>query len=418
MEMDRMHTPLQSMETNDHHCSGVHPSTSSAGALRHKFHDTKTFHQHIAAPIKFDVIFTRDSLNIENSTICSVLDGEAGKKVMVFVDSGVVDAFPELPQKIVAYLHHYHYDLPVQPLIYPGGERVKDGWQHVNHMMDRMIDAHMCRHSFCVAIGGGALLDAVGFASSLVHRGIRLVRMPTTALSQDDSGVGVKNGINYAGVKNIIGAFSAPYAVINDFDFLRTLDAKLIGDGIAEAFKVAIIKDLDFFHYLEKNAKAIRDCHWPVIETVVERAAILHLHHIGKGGDPMERGEARPLDFGHWSAHKLESMSGYEISHGSGVAIGIAIDTVIAYRLNLVTDTERDRIIKAMKTAGLPIFTPLLEKRDQDGSLEVMEGLEEFREHIGGSLCITLPHGIGNRTDIRSLGRDLVEASIDFLKTR
>ena len=338
------------------------------------------------------------------------------KKVIVFIDSGVAEAFPDIIQKISGYLSKYGYKCPVSPLVYPGGEQVKDGWHYVRDMMERLLDAHLCRHSFCVAIGGGALLDAAGFAAAMVHRGIRLIRMPTTALSQDDSGVGVKNGINYNGVKNIIGTFAAPYAVINDFDFLRTLDAKVIGDGIAEAFKVAIIKDRNFFQYLEKNAYAIKQCHWPVIETVVKRAAILHLNHIGKGGDPMEKGEARPLDFGHWSAHKLEAMSGYDITHGSGVAIGVALDTVIACALNFITETERDRIIKALQTAGLPVFTPLIEKRDSNGSLEVLQGLEEFREHLGGSLCVTLPHGIGKRIEIHALEENLVEDAIDFIK--
>ncbi len=380
--------------------------------------DTEIIHQRISVPISFDLIFTRDSLNIENRAIWSVLKDGSGRKVMVFVDSGVADAFPGITGKISAYLAHYGCDCPVEPVVYPGGERVKNGWYHVRDMMERLLAAHLCRHSFCIAVGGGALLDAAGFAASMVHRGIRLIRMPTTALSQDDSGVGVKNGINFNGVKNIIGAFAAPYAVINDFDFLRTLDCRVIGDGMAEAFKVAIIKDAAFFMYLEKNAARIRDCDWGVIEPVVKRAAILHLNHIGQGGDPMEKGEARPLDFGHWSAHKLEAMSGYDISHGSGVAIGIALDTVIATGMGFITPMERDRIIKALAGAGLPVFHPLLTKRDAGDTLTVLRGLEEFREHLGGKLCITLPLGIGKRVEIHSMDDDRVEEAIKFLEKR
>ncbi len=402
----------------------INVKASEAGQVKARFGSEKLhssietpeiFHQRINTDINFDLIFTRDSLNVENPVLSSVLKGSASNKVMVFIDSGVAKAFPHIIHKISTYLHYYGFSCPLAPLVYPGGEKVKDGWHYVRDMMDRLLEAHLCRHSFCIAVGGGALLDAAGFAASMVHRGIRLIRMPTTALSQDDSGVGVKNGINYNGVKNIIGAFAAPYAVINDFDFLRTLDARVIGDGVAEAFKVAIIKDSEFFGYLEAYAREIKGCTWPVIEAVVKRAAILHLDHIGKGGDPMERGAARPLDFGHWSAHKLEAMSGYEISHGHGVAVGIALDSVIACMLGYITVTERDRIISALSTAGLPIFTRMLEKRNVRGSLEVLQGIEEFREHLGGSLCITMPKGIGDRIEIYELRHSLVENAIVFL---
>ncbi len=380
--------------------------------------DTEIIRQHISASLNFDLIFTSQSLDPANSALYSVMADSHSKQVTVFVDSGVASAFPHVTENMTAYLEHYGLKCVSPPVIYPGGEMVKNGWHYVMDMMNRLIQDRMCRHSFCIALGGGALLDAAGFAASMVHRGIRLIRMPTTALSQDDSGVGVKNGINYNGFKNLIGAFSPPFAVINDSDFLKTLPPVAIRDGLAEAFKVAIIKDKTFFRYLCDNIDAIRNCDWPVIETAVKRSAILHLHHIGTGGDPMEKGESRPLDFGHWSAHKLESMSNHAISHGTGVSIGIAIDTMIAFMLGFISLRERDMIMESLQKSGMTIFTPLLQKRDKNGKLVVYHGIEEFREHLGGKLCITLPSGLGNRTEIHHLHEDKVEEAIKLLEQR
>jgi 3-dehydroquinate synthase len=378
--------------------------------------ETEIIRQRILAPLNFDLIFTRDSLNTSNPILFNAMSESQSRKVAVFVDGGVARAFPGINEKITGYLSHYNMECLSSPVVYPGGEMVKDGWHYVMDMMNRLVQDRLCRHSFCIAIGGGALLDAAGLASSLVHRGIRLVRMPTTVLSQDDSGVGVKNGINYNGVKNLIGAFSPPFAVVNDFDFLKTLTPSVIRDGIAEAFKVAIIKDEEFFHYLRHNAAAIKNCKWKVIETAVKRSATLHLNHIGNGGDPMELGEARPLDFGHWSAHKMESMSSHSISHGTAVALGISLDTVIANLLNHISEEEKDLILKALYAAGMPLFSSLFEKRDNSGNLEVLQGIEEFREHLGGRLCITLPKGIGNRVDIHALDENVVIEAINILK--
>ena len=378
--------------------------------------ETEIIPQRISTSLNFNLIFTRDGLNPDNPALFNVMAQSHSRKVAVFVDGGVAGAFPGIDKKITDYLSHHGLTCNSSPVIYPGGEMVKNGWHYVMDMMNRLVRDRLCRHSFCIAIGGGALLDAAGFAASMVHRGIRLIRMPTTVLSQDDSGVGVKNGINYNGVKNLIGAFSPPFAVINDFDFLRTLSLSVIRDGIAEAFKVAIIKDADFFCYLRDNAAEINNCQWKIIETAVRQSAILHMNHIGSGGDPMELGEARPLDFGHWSAHKLEAMSSHVISHGAAVALGISLDTVIASRLEYISNNERDMILNALQAAGMRMFSPLLEKRNTAGKLIILQGLEEFREHLGGRLCITLPKGIGSRIEIHTLDEKVVEESITILK--
>ena len=193
------------------------------------------------------------------------------------------------------------------PLALAGGETIKQSAGPVRRMIDALRAGNICRHSYCIAIGGGAFLDAAGLAAALFHRGVRLVRVPTTALAQCDSGVGVKNAINYAGSKNLLGTFAPPYAVLNDADFLDALPLPLLLDGIAEAIKVAAIKDAAFFRSIERAAPRIRKRDLPVIRRILKRCALLHLDHIATSGDPYELGTARPLDYGHWAAHKLEA---------------------------------------------------------------------------------------------------------------
>ena len=235
-------------------------------------------------------------------------------------------------------------------------------------------------------------------------------------LSQNDAGVGVKTGMNEHKAKNFVGTFAPPFAVINDFEFLRTLEDREWAGGMSEAFKVAIIKDAGFFDFLCRNASRLRNRDMAAMETLIRRCAILHLDHIRKGGDPFEFGAARPLDFGHWSAHRLEIMSGYRLGHGQAVAIGIALDSYYAMRKRLITKTEFERIIDGMRACGLPIWSNLLERRDGHGKLAVLAGLEQFREHLGGELTVTLPDSIGRKIEVHDMNPRIIREGIAFLK--
>ncbi len=190
------------------------------------------------------------------------------------------------------------------------------------------------------------------------HRGIRHVRFPTTTLSQGDGGVGVKNGVNYFGKKNWVGTFAVPYAVVNDFAFLDTLPAREKRCGLIEAIKVALIRDADFFLWLEKHVEDLAALKPSVVEQAVQRSAELHVEHIATNGDPFEQGSARPLDFGHWAAHKLEQASGFKVAHGEAVAIGMAVDLLYSVKagiLDAATARARDR---AHRTRRLQDFRP------------------------------------------------------------
>jgi len=381
----------------------------------------KFYSQSFSVPFSYPVCFTKDIFDSDNTVLAGVLnrlEENRRHRAMVYADEGVVLAHPSLCSRIKDYFekHAQTMELTALPQIIPGGEMVKENWNTIHRLIQEIGAQHLDRQSYVIAIGGGAVLDAVGFAAAIIHRGLRLIRVPTTTLAQNDAGIGVKNSINALGQKNFIGTFAPPFAVINDREFLTTLGFDQWIAGIAEAFKVAIIKDADFFDFLFSNAEAFRNRNLELMEESVYRCAVLHLDHIRSNGDPFEFGSARPLDFGHWAAHKLESMSGYTVGHGQAVSIGICMDTYAAMKQGLVDKTEMEQIVEGLARCGLPIWHPLLEREGKDGFPEIADGISSFREHLGGQLTLTLPDGIGNKTEVHHMDRKMVAESIAFLK--
>ena len=379
--------------------------------------------QRIVVRHDFPVVFTRHLFAPRNRALRDALTrGGVPRRhrCLVLLDQGVQAAFPRLAEQIGAYFeaHAKALQLVRPPLVLPGGENVKQSTAPVRRMLAALRAGNICRHSFCIAVGGGAFLDAAGLAAALFHRGVRLVRVPTTALAQCDSGVGVKNAINYGGAKNLLGTFAPPWAVLNDADFLEALPLPLLLDGIAEAVKVAAIKDADFFHLIERSARKINRRDLPTIRRILQRCALLHLDHIATSGDPYELGAARPLDYGHWAAHKLELLSKHRLSHGHAVAIGIALDAFYAARIGLLPQKEADRLVAILRACGLPTFAPELSQTDRRGRLAVLAGLEEFRAHLGGELTVTFPAPFGSRREVHAVDPALMAECISALAAR
>ncbi len=377
--------------------------------------------QHIVVRFQYPVWFTRGVFRPENPRLLETIvqqEPERRHRLAVFVDSGVAAARPGLVDEISAWaqLHAAAVRLVAPPRVVPGGETIKCDLGIVRDLLHSIARGGLCRHSFVVAVGGGAVLDAVGFCASLVHRGLRMIRIPTTVLAQNDAGVGVKTGINTDGGKNTAGTFAPPYAVLNDLEFLKTLpDEHWIG-GTSEAFKVAILKDREYFEFLEAHAEAIPRRDEIVMEELIVRCAELHLEHIREGGDPFETGTARPLDFGHWAAHQLESLSGYRISHGHAVATGIALDTLYAARQGWISDADARRVVGALRRAGFSLWHEEMQQQGPDGRWALLEGLERFREHLGGRLCLTFPVGIGARREVHSVDTPVIAECVEQLR--
>ncbi|MFC5847222.1 3-dehydroquinate synthase [Deinococcus petrolearius] len=384
---------------------------------------TRTLEPHFTVAFRYAVHFTRDLFTPHNPVLRLALSGradEAGARVLCVLDAGVVAACPGLPARIAAYFAH-HADaltLAAAPLVVPGGEQVKQepGW--TQRVQDAIHAGGIDRHAFVLVVGGGAVTDMVGFAAATAHRGVRLVRVPTTVLGQNDSGVGVKNSVNAYDKKNWLGTFAPPYAVLNDLNFLDTLGDRDWRSGLAEAVKVALLRDAAFFRWLEDHAAALAARDPAAMEHAVFRCAELHLDHIAGGGDPFESGSSRPLDFGHWAAHKLEILSGYALRHGEAVAVGLALDCTYAQLAGLLPERETRRVLALLRALELPVYVPHLDGAEQDPGdpRSVLSGLNEFREHLGGRLTIPLLTGVGQVTEVHHMDMALLRRSVQVLR--
>lgn len=366
------------------------------------------------------VLFTDAIFDPANPVLRDTLRAGLHSKALVVVDESLAAAMPGLAHGISRYfaIHDPPLRLVCPPLVRPGGEHAKSSWASVSEIHRAIDTHHLDRHSYVVAVGGGALLDQVGLAAATAHRGVRHVRIPTTTLSQCDSGVGVKNGINAFGKKNFIGTFAPPFAVLNDFRFLASLQDREKRAGYAEAVKVACIRDRSYFEALERDAALLRRFEPDALRRLIRRCAELHVEHIATSGDPFEFGSARPLDFGHWSAHKLEQLSGFKISHGAAVAIGIALDVVYSKRIGYLDPQSAERILRLLEKLGFELFAPELLEGGGRNLFLVMTGIEEFREHLGGELSLTLLRGLGEAFEVHQLNLNYVAESIYELQTR
>ncbi len=380
-----------------------------------------------AIPLTFQhrIVFTHGAFDAANLTLrdlvaeAAELDGRA--KVLVVVENGLLDGNPKLVEKIERYFarHADAVDLVAEPMVMPGGEACKNDWSLIEKIWQAIEFHKVCRHSFVIAIGGGAFIDMAGFAAATAHRGIRLIRMPTTTLSQGDGGVGVKNGVNYFGKKNWVGTFSVPFAVVNDLDFLRSLPERALRDGIIEAIKVSLIRDRPFFEYLESKAESLGRLDLEPVERAIRRSAELHVDHIATSGDPFEYGSARPLDFGHWVAHKLEQLSNFSVTHGEAVAIGMAVDLLYSMRVGLLDRSAGERILALIEAVGFPLWSDFLDQADAaSGKPVILAGLEEFREHLGGKLTITLIPEIGRKIEVHQMDEKAVLGALSDLEAR
>ncbi len=378
----------------------------------------KTIRQQVEVTFRYPVHFTHNLFAVDNALLADVLlddvlPGVGPKRVLVVVDEGVTHHHPHLTADITTYFTgRKGLKLASPPLVMTGGEATKNAPENVLAIQKAVHTCGVDRHSYVVAVGGGALLDMAGYAAATSHRGVRLIRIPTTVLSQNDSAVGVKNGVNAFRKKNFLGTFAPPYAVFNDLNFLETLEQRDWVGGLSEAVKVALLKDAAFFKFLEVNAARLRDRNAEAMAHAVTRCAELHLEHIATSGDPFEFGSSRPLDFGHWAAHKLEALTDYELRHGEAVAIGIALDSTYAHLTGLLSETDLTRILNVFTDLGLGTFVPELEHP------EVIAGLNEFREHLGGELTIMLLEGVGRPLEVHELDETLIRRAVSRLKER
>jgi 3-dehydroquinate synthase len=379
--------------------------------------------QSFSVTYEYPVVFTRDAFALGNRSLIDVLlrrEPYKRHRCLIFIDQGVLLSLPELASQIENYAAAQAGSMElVGPLVpIAGGEISKNDPRTIPGLLELLSEHAIDRHSYTIAIGGGAVLDAVGYASAIFHRGVRHIRFPTTVLSQDDSGVGVKNAVNQFGLKNLIGTFAPPWAIINDSSFIDMLPAREKRAGMAEAVKVALIRDGKFFDWLEAHADELARFSRPHLDYLIKGSAELHMRQIRLGGDPFEMGSARPLDFGHWSAHKLEQLTRNEVNHGEAVAIGVALDTRYSVLSGRLAAGEDERVADLLERLGFVLWHDKLRQCDSHGRPLLLKGIADFHEHLGGELTVTLLAGIGHGVDVHEMNEKIVGKSIDWLEQR
>jgi 3-dehydroquinate synthase len=372
----------------------------------------------VAWPLQ--VFFTDHVFAAENPLLRDLLKDTTPRKVLVVLEDSLAQAQPQFEHQIAQYFSPANESLRLVrlPLFLAGGERAKNSQTIIQNLYSHIYRHHLDRHSYLIAVGGGALLDIVGFAAATVHGGLRLVRLPSTTLSQADSGVGVKNGINIFGQKNFLSTYAPPFAVINDFNLLTSLPSRDKRAGYVEAVKIACIRSPAFFEEIEAAAAALIEFDPAAMRRLIRRCAELHLDHIAYANDPFESGSAHPLDFGHWAAFKLEELTSFQLAHGEAVAIGIALDVVYAQKIGLLNAPVADRILTLLERLGFPLFVNQLMNTNTRGQLAILGGLEGIREQYGTELTVPLLRDLGDSVEVMHMDAAQVEAAIHTLRER
>jgi len=360
--------------------------------------------------------FTRDVFDPENPVLSELLEKSetVPAKCVFILDRGFEEACPGIRKAIENYGKVCEGIFRFERIrTIPGGEEAKNNGEVFESLVKTFDEIGLCRRSFVITVGGGAVLDVAGFAASTVHRGIKLIRLPTTTLAQADSGVGVKNGINRFGKKNFLGTFNIPFGVINDESFPTTLSDRDWRCGFSEAVKVALVRDRPFFDELEAKADRLRERSFEDAVPVIRHCAELHFRHIVEGGDPFELAVARPLDFGHWAAHKIEQLTDYRLAHGEAVAVGVALDTLYSAVRGYLPWPEAERILTCLNRLGFTLYDDSMNDTET-----LFEGLEEFRQHLGGRLAITLLRQIGDPFDAHEIDGEGMRKALAHLSGR
>ncbi|TNB46498.1 3-dehydroquinate synthase [Martelella lutilitoris] len=273
------------------------------------------------------------------------------------------------------------------------GEKTKS-FENLHTAVDFVLDARIERSDAVIALGGGVIGDLAGFAAAIVRRGVNFIQVPTSLLAQVDSSVGGKTGINTRQGKNLVGAFHQPHLVLADTDTLDTLTSREFAAGYAEVVKYGLIDQPDFFHWLEKNRKAVFSGGAERVEAIARscaaKAAVV-------AADEHENGVRALLNLGHTFGHALERATGYDgarLVHGEGVAIGMVLAHEFSARMNLASPDDAKRVAAHLKEAGLPTTLG-----DIDGDLPppdiLMDAIGQDKKVKGGKLTFILTRGIG-----------------------
>ena len=291
------------------------------------------------------------------------------------------------------------------------GEKIKN-INSYEKIYEKLLSKKIDRNSIIVCIGGGTLGDLCGFIASTILRGVEYKLIPTTLLSQVDSSIGGKNGINSKYGKNLIGSFYQPDEVIIDTDFLKMLPMREIKSGYAEIVKHALIKDLNFFNWLDKNYQKVLNLNTNILERAISKSIMIKLWYVKK--DPKERligsNSRAMLNFGHTVGHSLETFYNYnKLNHGEAISIGMFIESKISYKLGYISKVHLNKIINHFKKVKLKIS----DKNDKN--IKLIQIMQKDKKNLNGMINIILLKGVGRSFFARNIKINLIKQIIQSL---
>jgi len=388
---------------------------------RNRFQKFPTYTLEFNIHQSYPVCYTSDLFTGDNQTIRRTLvkmGHEETTRCVVLVDSGVVARNPGLVKHIIRHFQKESafFDLCHAPFVMAGGESVKNSRRVMDEISAIAHTHDLSRDSLVFLVGGGAFLDAAGTALAQCRGGIRTINIPSSALSQCAAGIGPLRFMNDCEIKNFSGVSAPPYAVFIDFALLKTLPCEHHLSGMAEAFKMALAADTDFFSTLVRKARKIRQNDRSTVEKVIHKTASLHLDQIRSSGDPLSEGGTGPSNFGCWVAHWLETLTGYKLPHGHALSVGIALGAYYACHTGTLAEEDFTHLIHALLTCGLPVWNRFLETRTDDGELELKKGLTSYRKGFSGNGGIMVPDGIGALRAVTDLDFNVFETGIGVLR--
>ena len=321
-----------------------------------------------------------------------------GDKLVIITDSTVKNLYGNvLKQSLISS------GFKVNILEVPEGEEQKS-LETAGRLYHELTGIYTERTTPILALGGGVIGDLAGFVAATYMRGVPLIQMPTTLLSQGDSSIGGKVAVNHGQLKNKIGTFYHPKLTISDISTLKTLSPREISDGLAEIIKHGAILDGEFFSYLEDNLDKIKSFDEQVLERVVSRSAEIKAGVVVK--DELDLGWRNILNCGHTIGHAIESVSELKIWHGEAVAIGILVEAKISNKMGILGSDELVRLKSVFERAGLPTEIPDLELE------KIIQAMKHDKKILQGKLRFALPKSIGNVFITDEVSPSLIEEAL------
>ncbi|MGO3058375.1 MAG: 3-dehydroquinate synthase [Halomonas sp.] len=324
----------------------------------------------------------------------------AGKQVMVVTNETVAPLYLE------ALCAHLPSDVDVRTVILPDGEQYKT-IEQVSRIWDALLEAGFNRRCTLVALGGGVIGDMVGYAAASYQRGVAFIQVPTTLLSQVDSSVGGKTGVNHPLGKNMIGAFWQPKAVLIDIATLASLPARELSAGLAEVIKYGLIRDEPFLSWLEDNMAALRHISPEAIIEAIARSCQIKADIVAD--DETEQGVRAHLNLGHTFGHAIEAHQGYgNWLHGEAVGAGMALAATLSQQLGFISGADLTRAQAVIESAGLPLAAPTDMQSD-----DFLTRMRLDKKNVDAKLRLVLLHAIGNACIDDTTSEEVLRALLD-----